>query len=301
MELVALAAAEMNEQRPCADSRRRTRPSTTRGRTSRPRELGRSVITRWPFTHLAARKRRRHGLSSGDAPRYHCSGRRSTSRSSARVVGACRQPDRLAGVRVLDRGNRRFEAQHMPAVGFAPARRRHHGRTGGERDDGEALERPRRRAEEVDRDPVRGLRVLVEREHDRIARASSGRASHRASRASAARRSPRAGSGASPAGRTSPASARGARNETARASAGSCRCRRRSPLPSCRNARSAAARPCLAGRERRSCRDSRCARAPAGVRATASESAGIRRRASTGGHSAPAPVRRCRLRTAVSP
>ena len=94
---------------------------------------------------------------------------------------------------------------------------------------------------------------------------------------------------------------RGARNGSARASAGSCRCRRRSRLPSCRSARSAAARPCrcrYAVDEAR--RGSRCAPARACVRATASGSAGTRRRAATGARSAPARVARSRLRQRVA-
>ena len=68
-----------------------------------------------------------------------------------------------------DDRQRRLEAQHVRTVGLAPRRRRKHRRAGRERDDREALERARRVAEELDVDAVGPARMLVEREHDRVA------------------------------------------------------------------------------------------------------------------------------------
>ena len=122
---------------------------------------------------------------------YHCSGWRTTRRSSAGVVGA-----RVAGgsprsCSRLDRRQRRLEAQHVAAVGLAPARRRQHRRAGRQRDDREALEGPRRRGRRSRPRCRRAAGVLVERKHDRRRRAPGARASRRASRAWEARRSPR--------------------------------------------------------------------------------------------------------------
>src|SRR4030095_4769606 len=85
------------------------------------------------------------------------------------VVGTRVRADRVVRVVALDRCERVFEAQHVMAVGFAPARGRQHGRTGRERNDREALERPRRMSEEVDLDAVRRARVLVERKDNHVA------------------------------------------------------------------------------------------------------------------------------------
>ena len=57
----------------------------------------------------------------------------------------------------------------MTAIGFTPACRRQHRRTGRQRDNGEALERPRTMPEKLNLDSIGRTRVLVERKDDHIA------------------------------------------------------------------------------------------------------------------------------------
>src|SRR5262249_19095716 len=75
----------------------------------------------------------------------------------------------LARTVAFDRRDRFFETKHVLAVGLAPACRRQDRRAGGESQNGEALESPRRMAEELDRDAVRRSGMLVEGKHDDVA------------------------------------------------------------------------------------------------------------------------------------
>ena len=130
-------------------------------------------------------------VSSADAPS-------TTARDGAARAARARRCKRACCSRIASLvfacsigGDRRLEAQHVAAVGLAPAGRRHHRRAGGKRDDREALERPRRRAEEVDGDAVAAA-----------ARAGrTGTRSHRrgASRSSIASSEPRLGNTPKPA------------------------------------------------------------------------------------------------------
>src|SRR6266513_4042660 len=85
------------------------------------------------------------------------------------VVGARIEPDLLAHIVVLDRRHGIVETQHMTAIGFTPACRRQHRRTGCQRNNGEALERPRTKPEKFTLDSIGWTRVLVERKDDHIA------------------------------------------------------------------------------------------------------------------------------------
>ncbi len=153
------------------------------------------------------------------------------------VVRARIDRDRFTRVGRLDRRHRRFEAQHMATVGLAPARRGHDRRARGERNDREALERPRRLIEEAGLDAVRRARMLVERKDDHVA--ALQHREHRVERSALARgrRTRRSRSAGSRSRRAISASLRAARNGTARALRDSCRCRRWSRPPSCRNGR----------------------------------------------------------------
>ena len=84
------------------------------------------------------------------------------------VISARVAADFFACVIAFDGGQRFFEAKHMVPIGLAPARGGQYGRTSGKRDDGKALECPRRVAEEVDLDAVWRSGMLIEWEDNRI-------------------------------------------------------------------------------------------------------------------------------------
>src|SRR6202171_2607089 len=85
------------------------------------------------------------------------------------VIGTRIEPDLLAHIVVLDRRHGVVETQHMTAIGFTPACGRQHRRAGRQRDNGEALERPRTIPEKLTLDSIGRTSVLVGRKEDHIA------------------------------------------------------------------------------------------------------------------------------------
>ena len=89
------------------------------------------------------------------------------------VISARVAADFFACAIAFDGGQRFFEAKHMVPIGLAPARRGEDRGTRGKRDDGKALECPRRVAEEVDLDAVWRSGMLIEWKDNRVTRSES--------------------------------------------------------------------------------------------------------------------------------